>query len=366
MRGHIRKRSKDTWVIVIELPRDPNTNKRRQKWITVKGTKKEAEKELARLINELETGFYVEPAKMTLGSYLDAWLQLKKGKVKETTYREYSKRIKKWKETKIAAKPLQKVTPMDIELVLAGLDVGQQRRKVLLITLKEALSKAVSFKFLSSSPAFFLKNPKVVEKEMAVWTKDEAVKFLETAQKSSYFTLFYLALKTGMRIGELLALQWEGINLKESKIYVKHTLARVEGRFILQTPKTRSAKRVVPIDASTVEIMRKHKKECAEKSLKLGKGQVRWVFWAKKDQPLDFVYVHEIFKRIIKKAEVPEIRFHDLRHTYATFLLSANVHPKIVAERLGHSTMQLTLDRYSHILPDMQQEAVKAAEDFGF
>jgi len=141
MGGHICKRNTDAWSVVVELPRDPISNKRRQKWVTVNGTKKEAEKELAQLINEIETGFYIEPSKMVFNEYLDLWLETMKNKVKETTWNEYMYRTKRWRKTSIATKPLQKIMPMDTEIELQRFNLNPARTKDLYVVAKEALKK---------------------------------------------------------------------------------------------------------------------------------------------------------------------------------------------------------------------------------
>ncbi|MCL6447305.1 MAG: site-specific integrase [Armatimonadetes bacterium] len=367
MRGCIYKRSKNSWTVVVELPRDPVTNKRRQKSITVKGTKKDAERELARLINEIETGMYVEPSQMTLGDYLDQWLLLKKGKVKETTWYEYSSRVNRLKSLEIAKKPLQKITALDVEMALQKLSgVEQSRKKGLYITLKNAFKKAVSLKILTYNPVSDVDSPKAEEKEMHVWTKEEAARFLKAIEKHKYHALCYLALKTGARLGELLALHWEDIDFEGKKIHITKTLAVLPGEIKTQPPKTKKAQRVVPVDDSVINLLKRHKKVNAEEALKLGLGQVPWVFWTKKSaKPPRQAAIDAIFAGLVKRAGATPIRFHDLRHTHATLLLEKGVHPKIVSERLGHSTVQMTLDRYSHVLPHTQREAVKAIEDLG-
>ncbi|HAG08371.1 MAG TPA: site-specific integrase [Desulfotomaculum sp.] len=367
MRGHIRKRTRDSWTVVVELPRDPVTGKRRQKWVAVNGTKKEAEKELARLINELETGFYTEPSKMTFGEYLDLWLGAMKNKVKQTTWNEYMYRIKRWKNTDTAAKPLQKVTAMDIEIELQKFNLNPSRTKDLYVIAKEALKKATATGFLSRNPMDAVDPPKVAQKEMKVWTKEEAAAFLKATADHKYYVLFYLALKTGARLGELLALQWENIDLERKTVQVKHSVANISRETVLQSPKTRSALRNIPIDEATVNVLKNHKKLTTERALKLGFGRVSWVFWSSRTgRPLYLFSASRIFRIAVGKSGVPMIRFHDLRHTHTTFLLEANVHPKIISERLGHSSVQITLDRYSHILPNMQGEAVKATKNLGF
>ena len=367
MRGHVRKRSKNSWTVVVELPRDPITNKRRQKWATVNGTKKEAEKELARLINELETGFYTEPSKMTFGKYLDLWLETMKNKVKQTTWNEYKRRTERWKNTETAAKPLQKVTVMDIEIELQKFKSGPSRIRVLYITVKEALKKAVEVGFLNRNPLNAVNPPKATRKETKVWTKKEAATFLKAADDHVHYAFFYLALKTGARLGELLALQWEDVNFERRTIQIRHSATNISRKIVLQSPKTKSALRTILIDEATVNVLKNHKKLSTERALRLGFGRVPWLFWsAKTGCPLYPTNASRSFKTAVEKSGVPMIRFHDLRHTHATFLLEANIHPKIVSERLGHSSVQITLDRYSHVLPNTQSEAVKATKNLGF
>jgi len=244
MRGCIYKRSKNSWTVVVDLPRDPVTNKRRQKSITVKGTKKDAERELARLISEIETGMFIEPSKMTLGEYLEKWLETKKGKIKETTLYQYSSIVRKIKTFPIASKPLQAVNALDIEFTLGKAEKNKIR---MYDVLRTALEKAVKMKLMLYNPAKGAERPKVEEREMCVWTKDEAVKFLLVVKKSkTYYPLFFLALKTGLRLGEILALKWEKVDLEKREIYVDETVAETNTRKT-HSPKTKKSKRKVPL-----------------------------------------------------------------------------------------------------------------------
>ncbi|SHJ82393.1 site-specific integrase [Desulfofundulus thermosubterraneus] len=202
---------------------------------------------------------------------------------------------------------------------------------------------------------------------MQVWTEDEAARFLEVAAKrSKHYPLFVLALSTGMRLGELLGLKWEDVDLEAGFLQVKRTLADRSAikKVIFLPPKSQAARRKIPLDAFTVEVLKRHRKKQIEIHLKKGP---EWqghglVFCTDRGRPLYHSEVRSALTRLAHRAKVTPLRFHDIRHTHATFLLRKGIHPKIVAERLGHSSIKITLDTYSHVLPDTQAEAVKAIE----
>jgi integrase len=189
--------------------------------------------------------------------------------------------------------------------------------------------------------------------------------FLEAAQGDRFESLYVLALTTGMRLGELLGLRWQDVDLAAHMLQVRHTLLRLRDGLQLTEPKTARSRRRVALGASAVDSLRLHRSRQAAARLRL--GQV----W----EDNDLVFANEIGKPVeagnllrrsfwplLAKAELPRIRFHDLRHTAATLLLQQGVHPKVVSELLGHSSIGLTLDTYSHVLPDMQQQAVAAMD----
>lgn len=364
MRGCIYKRSKNSWTVVVELPRDPVTKKRRQKSVTVKGTKKDAERELARLINEIETGFYVEPSKITVGEYLEKWLEAIRENVKPTTLHTYTGQIKKWKES-LGSILLHKLSAMDIQLAIGKFDVESSTKRSLFATLETALNKAVKWGLLPRNPIKMVDAPRIQQKELRVWTEKETIRFLNVIKGSKHYCFFRLALVTGARLGELLGLQWRDIDFEKKTIHITRTVARISGKILEQPPKTAKARRSVPVDDKTIEILKKHRKKQIEKCLQNGES---WndeypVFYSfRTRKPLDPSGFEDSIHRYIRKAGVPDISFHGLRHTHATLLLRQGVHPKIVAERLGHANVNITLNRYSHVLPDLQSEAVKAIE----
>lgn len=194
---------------------------------------------------------------------------------------------------------------------------------------------------------------------------EESKKLLRAAKGNRFEALYYLALSTGMRQGELLGLRWRDIDLNERRLVVKHALVVSAEGGMLADPKTPGSRRRIELTNQAVEVLKRHKAMQAEE--RLSRGEV-WedhglVFPNEIGKPVFPGHlIRRSFKPLLKKAKLPNIRFHDLRHSCATHLLSKNIHPKIVSEMLGHSSIKITLDTYSHVLPDMQKPVVETME----
>lgn len=369
MRGHIRKRAKDSWTVVVELPRDPETGKRRQKWVTVKGTKRDAERVLAEVAAQVTAGTFAAPrAKLSLGEYLDQWYEACHTGVRLNTQGCWQRAIKHWKEV-LGGAPLARLTALDIQRALARLPehLSGASRHTFFGVLRSALGQAVKWGLLPRNPAEGVKSPPRSRRELQVWNEEQAARFLEAARSTRYYALFYLALATGMRIGELLGLTWDDVDLDTGVIQVRRAIATCVARTgepVWQEPKTSAGRRRVPIGGQAVEVLRQHRKAQLEQRLRAGPEWRDYglVFCTRKGGPLFNMNVNKALAACCKKAGVPRIRFHDLRHTHATLLLRQGVHPKVVSERLGHTSVKITLDIYSHVLPDTQEEAVRAVE----
>ncbi len=206
--------------------------------------------------------------------------------------------------------------------------------------------------------------PKCIGKEMSVLTLEQVEQLLDSAKGDRFEALYALAVTTGMRRGELLGLKWEDVDLNVGTVRVKRSLILIRGGLVFVPPKSAKSRRSITLTSGVVESLEKHKAYQDEE--RLGK---RWrknslVFPTTVGTPIyPHHFVRRYFKKLLKKANLPDIRFHDLRHTCATLLLTKSVHPKIVQEILGHSTISITLDTYSHVLPNMQEKAVAAMED---
>jgi len=203
--------------------------------------------------------------------------------------------------------------------------------------------------------------PRVPKQELQVLDVEQAQQFLEAAKSDPLEALYIAALTTGMREGELLALKWKDIDFQQGTIQVKRTIARVRGQgFKVLEPKTPKSRRSIHLAPMTLEALKHHRIRQRQQRLIAGAAweEHDWVFCNSLGKPMERGnMVKRSFRRVLTRAGLPQIRFHDLRHSCATLLLSMGVHPKIVQERLGHSQIAVTLDTYSHVLPSLQEEA---------
>ena len=372
MKGHLRKRGQGSWSIVLDLGRDA-TGKRRQKWHTVRGTADDAERELVRLLNAMNIGEYVEPARMTVGEYLDRWLKdYAQTNVAAKTYERYAQVVRLHLKPGIGHHRLPKLQPLHIQAMYSKqMQGGRKDKKKGGLSaqtvlhhhriLREALQQAVRWQLLARNPADAVEPPRAERREMQVLDEAETAVLLDKAAGSRLYLPILLAVTTGLRRGEILALRWQDVNLDAATLAVRRSLEQTTAGLKFKQPKTQKGRRVVALPPITVEALRRHKADQAKVKLFLGP--------AYKDQGLICGRVHgtpvgpnEItaeFAALIRGSKLPQIRFHDLRHSHATQLLRQGIHPKIVSERLGHSTVGITLDVYSHVLPDMQEEAAR-------
>lgn len=368
MRGHIRKRSKDTWAIVVELPRDPVTGKRRQKWVTVKGTKREAERVLADLASTIQSGsFGLAPARLTLGQFLAKWFEAMRNTVRPQTLIAREQAVKHWTAI-LGDVPLVKLTPLDVQCALERLPehLSARSRETYFAILKGALNQAVKWGFLARNPAQGVKPPRGRLDDVHVWDENQVAAFLQVARHCRYYALMYVALATGMRLGELLGLTWDDVDLDRGWIEIRRSVAtsKQSGAPVWQEPKTPSSRRRIPIGKDVVDLLRQHRRKQAKERLQAGPAwsDYNLVFCSRRGGVLSKANIHRAMVGICQRAGIPHIRFHDLRHTHATLLLRHGVNSKIVAERLGHSSVKITLDTYSHVLPDTQAQAAQVIE----
>lgn len=376
MRGHIRKRG-NKWVVIIPVGYNKATKKTKYKWFTY-DTQDEAEKECARLINELNQGTYVEPSKMTVSEYMDYWFEnYAEIKTRKNTYDSYRVFIKHHIKPEIGNLPLSKLQPMHIQQLLTkksksgradGKPGGLSSRSVKYIfsILHEALSHAVKWKLLSQNPAIAVESSNRNRKRVRVWTLEEARHFLTIAQNDRFYAIFVLALYTGMRRGELLALRWQDINFETGVIKVNHTLSKHR---VLEATKTEKSQRQILVTQNVLDVLKQHKARQAAEKLKAGDKYVSQdlIFCSRLGTPLNAEnVVKRNFYPLIKKAKVSKISFHSLRHCSATFALTQNGNIKIISERLGHSTIKTTGDIYTHVSTEMQRQVAEGIDNVLF
>ncbi|GAB6158802.1 site-specific integrase [Desulfotomaculum varum] len=369
MPEHLEKRHKGSWTIVIDLGRDPLTNKRKRLVRGFKGNKREAEKELARLINEYETGQYIKPSKIKLGQYLLRWLEdYGRPNLAPTTYYSYSKIIEKHIIPVLGNIILNKLQPMHLQQYYSQKLQTLSNRTVLYHhrVLKEALSHAVQWQLLSRNVADAVQAPKNKQKDIELPDLKNIDRLLNAAIEHRDYEIILCALFTGIRRGEILGLRWHDVDLKKNMIFVRNTLQRLPDKGLFFTePKSKKSRRQILMPQFLSNILQNHRKRQLEEKLRLGQlyQDHNLVFPRPDGTPQDPGQLSHRFKDLVDNIGLSRLRFHDLRHFHATLLLSENINPKKVQERLGHQTISLTLDVYSHLIPSMQNEIAQKLDD---
>ncbi|MSQ17876.1 MAG: site-specific integrase [Dehalococcoidia bacterium] len=371
MRGTITQRSKGSWTIVLDVGRDPATGKRQQQWLTVRGTKREAEKKLAELQHQLNTGDYLKPSGGNLGDFLERWLRdYAWPNLSPETAQVYDLICRVHLIPALGTLELSKVTPEVLQGYYAkALKEGRRDGKGGLsprtvrhhhTTLHTALGHAVKWRLLGRNPADAVDAPRFQKREMRVFDQRGMAAFLDSIKANEHYALFYLALYTGARRSEVLALRWGDVDLNLGSISINRSLHQLGDKsFVFLAPKTAKSRRLVALPPSATIVLRKHWEAQTAQGLLLGVPAAAdtLVFCHPDGGPLLPHTVTNVWKRLVKQAGFEGIRLHDARHTHATLMLSQGVHPKIVQERLGHANISMTLDTYSHVLPGLQEAA---------
>ncbi|MDI6871906.1 MAG: site-specific integrase [Bacillota bacterium] len=380
MKGHIRRRGDDSWAVVIYLGKDA-AGKDRYRWYSVKGTKKQAEAKLAELLSSMNQGGYVEPSRLTVAEYLKKWLaEAVEPSVKPKTHQWYKMIVDRHLAPALGRIPLSKLKPLDLQgyftkALTSGRYVDGEPGKGALSpasvrgqyrVIHRALEQAVKWGLVARNVADAVDPPRVPRREMKTLHRDQVLALLEKSKPTGHYALYLAAVTTGMRQGELLALRWSDVDLDARTASVQRTLKKAGLNPEFDAPKTSKGIRSVALPAELAEALRRQKAEQAEQRLKAGD---RWqdfglLFTTRLGRPISPRNLDREFKELLEAAGLPkEIRFHDLRHTHATLLLGQGVHLKVVSERLGHSSVSITGDIYSHVLPTMQQQAAALLDE---
>jgi integrase len=333
-------------------------------------TRKEVADKLTKALADRASGYTFDAENMTAGEYLDRWLNdSDRGSVRTSTYERHEQIVRLHLKPVLGHVKLAKLTPAHVQgLYRDKLDSGLSPATVQKIhsVLHKALAQALKWNMIARNAADAVKAPRPVPEEMRPLSPDEARKLIEAASGDKLEALYVLAVHTGMRQGELLALKWEDIDLNEGIIHIKRTLARSGGRIALGEPKTKGSRRTVHLTGAAVEALRSHLERQLEDIERLGDlyRDHGLVFTSQVGTLINPTNLRRrSFAPLLERAGLPKIRFHDLRHTCATLLLTRNVHPKYVQELLGHATVSITLDTYSHVIPGMGNHTARAMED---
>lgn len=370
--GHIRERSPGSWELRYSLGTDPATGKRRVATTTVRGDRRTAEAELRRLQRTRDTGEHVDPNRISVRHWLTKWHDLMRDEVSPKTHERYGEIVNNFLIPALGNLALIKLGPSHILEAYGGWATSGRRdgkagglspltRRYIHVILKSALGRAVEQQLLARNPADAFKKrlPKVERKEMVTLTAEESQRLLESIKDTRTYWPVMLALATGMRRGEVLAVRWKNIDLDRGVVRVVQSLEQTKTELRFKDTKT-SQNRAIILPAFAVEELRRLKREQAEELLALGIRQTgETLACCRADgEPLQPRSVTHQFTLLRGRAkDLPRVRFHDTRHSHATQLLADGVHPKVAQERLGHSTITTTMDLYSHVTETMQADA---------
>jgi integrase len=336
-------------------------------------TKEEARRALREARANTDQGLLFDADNLKVGEYLDRWLaDSVSDTVKATTFERYEQITRLHLKPVLGRVKLKALTPAHVRgLYREKLEAGSSARTVRYIhtTLHKALKQAVMDGLIPRNATEAVKPPQPTREEMHPLTPEQAkLLLLQVAHESGdrLEALYVLAIHTGLRQGELLGLKWDDVDLDDGSLQVRRTLAITKNGSVFTSPKTSGSRRSVKLTQRATEALRSHLKRQLGEIDRVGSlwSENGLIFASETGEPLDRRAVTKLkFKPLLKRAGLPEIRFHDLRHTCATLLLTRNVNPKIVSEMLGHSTIAITLDTYSHVLPNMRDQAAAAMEE---
>jgi integrase len=367
VKGHIRERSPGHWAVIIDAV-DPASGKRKRKWHSFEGTKRQAQVECARLVSEKSNGTYLEPNKLTVAQFLEHWLGHIKARVSPRTHERYGEIVRKNIEPLLGGVQLTKLRPAQIaESYASALSNGRRDGSGGLSPntvvymhrlIKQALAHAVRWQMILRNPAEAVDPPKIERGAMTTYDMAQTAELLDAVRETRLSVPVLLGVLCGLRRGEIAALRWGNIDFVRAQLAVVQSAEQTREGVRYKEPKSGRA-RTVALSAIVLEELREHRLRQAEELLRIGIRQSEATFvYAREDgEPMQPRSLTHAWQMMVGRTALPRVRFHDLRHAHATHMLSSGVHPKVASERLGHSKVGITLDLYSHVLPGMQAEA---------
>ncbi|MEW6686314.1 MAG: site-specific integrase [Candidatus Edwardsbacteria bacterium] len=354
MTGSIHKKGKSYYIVFRVF--DSSTGKKRLKWVPAGKSKREAERQLTELIGEVHNGTYKEIKKITFADFSKLWLEsYAETKTKPSTLRSYRDIITKhlipvmgdYLLTELTTGMLQRYVAMRLEKVKPKTVINE------LVPIKEMFKHAVRWGYIKVNPAEHVERPRVEKEEMEILTPEEIRLFLEHVT-SKYKTFFLTAILTGMRRGELLGLQWSDINWNHNQIHVRRSL----WKGWLVTPKSKNSLRRIDMSPFLTMVLEKHMLASPFKE------PDNLVFCNGEGKPLDpDSLIKRQFLPALRRAKIRQVRFHDLRHTNVALRIEQGQNIKYIQNQLGHASIQTTLDRYGHLIKEVNTEQAKKLDN---
>lgn len=366
--GSISKRKDGRWVARFTIGYEGG--KQRRKCLYGK-TRAEVQEKLTEALRSRQIGLPVTNDRMTFGQYLDRWLvEAAKPSIRPRTYSSYEQLIRVHIAPVLGRIKLTKLTPGDIQaLYNQKLEEGLSPSSVRKIhaVVRRSLEVAFKWQLVPRNVATLTNPPRVKHFEVKPLLPEQARAFLETVKGDRFEALYTVAMALGLRRGEVLALRWENIDLEAGTLRVCHTLHNLKGGgWKLAEPKSKQSRRTLGLPQFAIQVLRDHRKRQLEEKVLAGPHwqEHGFVFTSPAGTPLDGQnFYNRCFKPMLIKAGLPDIRFHDLRHSCASLLLAQGVSPRVIMETLGHSQISLTMNTYSHVMPFLMREAAEKMDE---
>jgi integrase len=327
-------------------------------------TRRDVADRLADTLRDIRTGVYVERDSTTVADFLRRWLsEVKAPGLRRSSYTGYERQIRLHiAPSELGRMKIQDVAPDHVQAFMAALAREGLAPGTLGVTysiIRQAFKQAARWSLIPRDVAALVEPPRIGRYQARTLSSAEARALLRAAEGHRWHALLVLALSTGMRRGELLALRWADVDLEAGHITVRATMNRIDGELRLDTTKNDRVRRVSPPPA-VITALREHRRAMSAERLQPSTGHV---FTTTTGRPVEPQALHRWYKSALRRAGLPDTRFHDLRHSVATILLEAGVHPRVVMEILGHSQISITLDTYSHVMPHVQRDGLARMED---
>jgi integrase len=363
--GQLISRGPRTWLVRVSLGRDPKSGSRKYHSKTIHGSFRDAQAYLNQKLQERDIGRLPRAAAIQLDQFLEQWLTTAaKPRLRPKSYADYESLLRLYIRPALGTRPLGSITQFDIQRVYAAMvDRGLSGRTVEYTNavLQSAFRQAVRWKMLAEDPCVGVRLPRSKPREMEALSVEECRSFLDAARQEDNFALFALALTTGMRPSEYLALKWSDIDWQRGTASVSRTVQRWKSCWRFDDTKRKRSRRIVKLHEFVLQALKSSREALQAKDASPLDGS-ELLFCGTDRGPLPQARVKKGFHGLLAEAGVRRIRLYDLRHTAATLAVAAGVSVKAISDQLGHASISFTLERYSHVLPSIQDEAALRVE----
>lgn len=365
--GHIRKRTGKnggvSYQIIAEGDCDPTTGKRDRRYQTVKGTKRQAEAALRKLIDDLEQFNVTTASAIKLSDWMENWLTNYLPNIEATTRVGYKETLKNYINPHLGNIPLKALRNDSIQAWINKLNqrgLGAKTIRNAYNNLNAALKKAVVLRMIPYNPCEGTVLPKLKRPKTKVYNTEDIQKALQATSGTTMFLPVMLALLTGMRRGEICALKWKNVDFNNKRIHICENRVHGEKEVIEKAPKSEAGNRTIPMSKEVASLLSEARLQYYNDAAAYGPAfrDLGYVLHNENGTPYHPDSLTKKWRRFLERSNLPYVRFHDLRHSNATALIAAGVNPKTVQQLLGHSDISITLNTYTHVLPSMEQEAV--------